>query len=78
MNKVKPVPGDVAEDKLGLSEEDKRRVINSVHIIFHNAALVKFNADLKDAINMNVEGTLRVLQLASEMVNLEVVPSSRD
>ena len=73
MNKVRAIAGDVCEKQLGLSEEDERTLIHSVDIVFHVAALVKFNGSLKDAINMNVEGTQRILQLADSMPKLQVL-----
>jgi len=73
LRKVKAIAGDVGEPRLGLTAEDEQQLIDSVHVIFHVAAIVKFDATLKDAINMNVEGTLRLLELATKMRKLEVI-----
>ena len=55
-----------------MSEEDERELTTSVHIIFHIAATVKFDAPLRDAVNLNVRGTERLLKLATKMSKLEV------
>ena len=70
--KVKAVPGDILEDRLGLSEEDERTLARSVHIVFHVAAIVKFDAPLKDAVDMNIGGAKKLLELATKMPNLQV------
>jgi len=72
IKKVKAIAGDVCQDKLGLSEDDERKVTHNIHVIFHVAANVKFDLNLKDAIIMNVEGTQKVLQLATKMTKLQV------
>lgn len=41
-------------------------------IIFNIIASVKFNENLKNALNINVLGTRKVLQLAMHMQNLKV------
>lgn len=72
LRKVVAVTGDVGNVDLGLSPESKRKLLDEVTIIFHVAATLKLDANLKDAVNMNTEGTLRLLQLAVEMKNLVV------
>lgn len=72
LRKVKAVAGDIGSEKLGLSDEDERKLEQQVHIIFHIAAILKLDADIKDAVNMNTCGTLRLLQLATRMKKLQV------
>ena len=55
---------------LGLSPSDQTKVLNETNIIFHMAATIRFNAPLKTAINMNVLGTQKVIELAKQMTNL--------
>lgn len=71
LQKIIPVSGDITIDGLELSQEDESSLINSVSIIFHCAANVKFNDPLEEAININATGTLRVLQLAEKMTQLK-------
>ncbi|XP_014261584.1 putative fatty acyl-CoA reductase CG5065 [Cimex lectularius] len=73
LNKLVAISGDVAVENLGLSQQDEARLINETNIVVHGAASLKLDAKLKDAINMNTEGTLRVLELSKKMKNLDVV-----
>lgn len=71
--KLVAVAGDVGEDDLGLSQQDRQTLINNVHIVFHSAATLDFEAGLKPTVKINLLGTRRVVQLASECRNLQVV-----
>jgi len=44
---------------------------DNVSIVFHSAATVKFNEELKSAVEMNLKGTKRVLELCHKMRQLE-------
>lgn len=46
-SKVVPVTGDIAEENLGLSEEDWEMLQENIEIVFHSAATVRFDEDLK-------------------------------
>lgn len=46
-SKLVPIKGDIAEDKLGMSDEDWRTLQENVEIVFHSAATVRFDEDLK-------------------------------
>lgn len=71
-NKLVAINGDVASADLALSDESKQTLIDEVTVVFHVAATLKLDANLKDAVNMNTEGTLRLLKLSCEMKNLVV------
>lgn len=73
LSKVKAVAGNIADENLGLSDEDELKLIDNVQIIFHIAAILKLDANLKDAVNMNTTGTLRLLKLAEKMPKLQVI-----
>lgn len=70
LNKILPVKGDVGLPDLGLQPEDKDILIQSVNIVFHSAATVRFNEPLKVAVNLNTRGTDRMLDLCRRMTNL--------
>ncbi|KAF9800010.1 hypothetical protein SFRURICE_016696 [Spodoptera frugiperda] len=70
--KLRIINGDITEPGLGISEEDVKLLQKECNIIFHSAACVRFDQKLKDAVNMNTSGTLRMLTLAESMQNLEV------
>ncbi|KAF9807749.1 hypothetical protein SFRURICE_009319, partial [Spodoptera frugiperda] len=75
--KLRIINGDITEPGLGISEEDVKLLQKECNIIFHSAACVRFDQKLKDAVNMNTSGTLRMLTLAESMQNLEVsIPSN--
>ncbi|XP_022824114.1 putative fatty acyl-CoA reductase CG5065 [Spodoptera litura] len=70
--KLRIINGDITEPGLGISEDDVKLLQKECNIIFHSAACVRFDQKLKDAVNMNTSGTLRMLTLAESMQNLEV------
>ncbi|KAL3270557.1 hypothetical protein HHI36_021095 [Cryptolaemus montrouzieri] len=69
--KVKAINGDVSLPNLSLSENDKNFLWENIDIVFHSAATVKFNEDLKNAVLLNTLGTKRVLELCQGMRNLK-------
>ncbi|CAO1328087.1 unnamed protein product [Diamesa serratosioi] len=72
LEKICVVTGDISVDKLGLNEYDENLLIKDVHAVFHCAASVRFDYPLKTAVNLNTTGTLRMLQLAEKMKNLQI------
>lgn len=73
LQKIVPFQGDVGVEQLGLDEAARSRIIENVSIVFHGAATLRLDAKLKEAVNMNVEGTWRILQLCKEMKLLKVI-----
>ncbi|KAL6977972.1 alcohol-forming fatty acyl-CoA reductase, partial [Sarracenia purpurea var. burkii] len=71
LDKVVFISGDVGEDEIGLSDKDRDMFIEDVSIIFHGAAILKMNSDLRTAVNVNTTGTVRMLDMAQKMKNLE-------
>lgn len=72
LKKIKAVSGDVSVDNLGLTEADTEMLIKTVNIVFHCAANVRFDQTLREAVNNNTVGTLRMLKLAEKMKNLQI------
>ncbi|KAI5945318.1 Fatty acyl-CoA reductase 1 [Manis javanica] len=70
--KVIAINSELTQPKLALSEEDKEVIIDSINIIFHCAATVRFNENLRDAVQLNVIATRQLILLAQQMKNLEV------
>lgn len=60
------------EPELGISESDRSLLIRTVSVVFHSAAIVKFNEDLKIAVTVNVLATKRLVDLSRKMSGLEV------
>lgn len=46
-SKIVPVEGDIAEENLGISDEDWKMLQEGVEVVFHSAATVRFDEDLK-------------------------------
>lgn len=63
-NKCVPVIGELTQQHVGLSDHDLQLILSNVTIILHCAAVVDFNERLDRAIELNVLGTLRMLDIA--------------
>lgn len=72
MQKLKVISGDVTKNGLGISESDHQTLIEKVNIVFHSAATVKFDEDLKLALDINLQGTKRIIELCKSLKHLEV------
>jgi len=72
-DKIVPIEGDVGKEGLGLSEADKISLVQNVNIVFHSAATLDFEASLESNVTTNLQGTMRVLELCHEIVNLKVL-----
>uniref|UniRef100_A0A286XKY0 Fatty acyl-CoA reductase n=1 Tax=Cavia porcellus TaxID=10141 RepID=A0A286XKY0_CAVPO len=70
--KIAAINSELTHSKLALSEEDKEVIVDSTNIIFHCAATVQFNENLRDAVQLNVIATQQLILLAQQMKNLEV------
>ncbi|XP_075264828.1 fatty acyl-CoA reductase 1-like [Convolutriloba macropyga] len=72
--KVVAIAGDVMEPNLGISEEDEQMLINSnITTVIHSAATIRFDEPLRFALDLNVGGTLRVVQLCRKLSNLKAL-----
>ena len=57
---------------MGLSAEDRLTMVEHVQVVFHSAATLDFEADLKSTVNINLLGTRRVIEFSKEIRNLKV------
>ncbi|XP_065216395.1 putative fatty acyl-CoA reductase CG5065 [Planococcus citri] len=71
LDKVKFISGDVGEEGIGLSVKDRDMLIDEVSVVFHSAAVLKMDANLRTAVNVNTVGTARMLDVAQQMKRLE-------
>ena len=71
--KLIAIEGDVTLPGFGISSDDMQLLIDNVSIVFHSAATVRFDEDLKKAIEMNVEGPRRMLHICKQMKKLQVL-----
>ena len=72
MDKVTAVSGDVTFPGFGLSPSDMQLLVENVSIVFNSAATVKFDEELKAAVEMNVKGPRQLLEICRRMNHLEV------
>lgn len=55
--------GDLHREGLGLSESDRLELLEKCNIIMNCAASIDFNARLDQALDSNVRGTMRMMEL---------------
>ncbi|XP_058456377.1 fatty acyl-CoA reductase wat-like [Malaya genurostris] len=71
MAKLEAVQIDLESDRLCQCSEDcERRLLQQTEIVFNVLASVKFNETIRNALQTNVAGTRKVLQLAQRMKKL--------
>ena len=70
--KVSLVQGDLTQAGLGMSAQSREELCREVSILFHAAATVRFNENLKSALQTKVIGTQEVVDLCKEMPLLAV------
>ncbi|CAG4949633.1 unnamed protein product [Parnassius apollo] len=71
--KLVPVSGDVGQDDLGLSEADRKLLVDNVNVVIHSAATLDFEDNLRPTVKINLLGTRRVMQLCKEIKDLKVM-----
>lgn len=71
-DKLHVISGDILQDDLGMSTEDWDLLQKEIQIVYHCAACVRFDMFIRDAVNMNTLGTMKVLKLTDGMKRLEV------
>ncbi|XP_054632100.1 fatty acyl-CoA reductase 1 isoform X2 [Dunckerocampus dactyliophorus] len=70
--KIIPVNSDLTKPELDLSKEKQSALAETIHVVFHCAATIRFNEPLKDAMQLNVLATRKMLALAHKMKHLEI------
>lgn len=71
VKKIVMIEGDTGQPDLGLSSEDRDRLLDT-DIIFHGAATVRFDETIRTATNINIKGTKELISFAKQMPNLKV------
>jgi fatty acyl-CoA reductase len=64
--------GDCLQPGLGLSPDNRQRIVVHVNIVFHMAATVRFNETLSVAVVTNVMGTRDVMLLCQDCTKIKV------
>jgi long-chain acyl-CoA synthetase len=72
-SKVQVVAGELADDRLGVSDDDYRRLAAEVDVLVNSAAVVVFDERLDLSLNLNTFGALRMLEFARDCAHLQAV-----
>ncbi|KAH0817603.1 hypothetical protein GEV33_005189 [Tenebrio molitor] len=67
---VNVVAGDCTQENLGLTPEYQEELISKTNIVFHVAATVDFNENIKTAYDINVKGTKVLLEFCKKFKHL--------
>ncbi|XP_065070979.1 fatty acyl-CoA reductase 1-like [Rhopilema esculentum] len=70
--KVQAIAGDLMLDRLGISDEDRSLLQKSVDIVIHSAATVRFDEQLRTAVQMNVIAVREMVKLCRSMEKLKM------
>jgi len=57
---------------MGLTTADRDWIVENVNFVFHCAATIRFNETLESASKINIQGTEKLLSLATQIENLKV------
>jgi len=57
---------------LGISKSDVRILAENVSVVFHSAATVRFDEPLQQAVEMNLKGTKKLIDLCKQMSKIDV------
>jgi long-chain acyl-CoA synthetase len=69
--KVRVVAGELADERLGVSEDDYRLLTEEVEVLINSAAVVVFDERLDLSLNLNTFGAKRMLEFARDCRRLE-------
>lgn len=71
--KIIPISGEIGEENLALSPEDRKLLQDKVQVAFHCAATLDFEANLRTTVDVNLLGTRRIVELCSGMSKLKAL-----
>ncbi|XP_037042882.1 putative fatty acyl-CoA reductase CG8303 [Bradysia coprophila] len=71
LKKIVPVIGELSEKNLGIRDDELQRLRDTVNIVYHSAATIKFHTYLKTAITVNLIGTYRTIEFAKSLKRLD-------
>lgn len=60
--RIEVIDGDITRPDLGLAEETIRRIAPRLDLVINSAGLTDFNPDLRQALEINVEGTVNLVE----------------
>jgi len=69
---IEMIAGDCGLPDLGINKEDQTKLIENVNVVFHCAATVRFDENLKIATAINIRGTVDIIKMCRKMPQLKV------
>jgi fatty acyl-CoA reductase len=72
-NRVVVLDGDHTKFNLNLPLKCREELLSKINVVFHLAATVNFDDNIKTAFNINVKGTENVLSFCKECHHLKVI-----
>lgn len=72
LEKIVVVPGNIAEPQLGICDEDMQMMLDdeTLSIVYHSAASVRFDESLKVSLNLNLVATRTIIEFSRRLKNL--------
>ncbi|XP_045467832.1 fatty acyl-CoA reductase wat-like isoform X2 [Harmonia axyridis] len=71
IHRIVGVNGDVSLPDLGISKTDRQMLVEKIDIIFHVAATMRFDENLKHAYCVNVKGAQDIIKLGKDLKHLK-------
>jgi len=70
---IKIIDSNLEDSSMGLTTADRDWIVENVNFVFHCAATIKFNETFESASKINIQGTEKLLSLATQMKKLKVI-----
>lgn len=67
------IPGELTSPNLGMSDKDRELICETVTVVFHGAASVRFDDSLKTAVHTNLKSTRDMVELAMQIKHIKVM-----
>lgn len=64
--RVIPISGDLVLEGLGLDPKIRKMLTSDCHVILNSAASINFDDPIREALQINYFGAMRILDLAHE------------
>ncbi|MGA1367586.1 MAG: SDR family oxidoreductase [Blastocatellia bacterium] len=71
--KIEVIEGDISQPSLGIAEEKLAELRERLDLIVNSSGLTDFNPDLRQALSINVDGTLHLLEFQRSCVRAAVL-----
>jgi len=71
--RVAVLNGDLTDERLGVSDDDYRRLCDEVEVVINSAAVVVFDERLDLSLNLNTMGARRMMDVARDCRRLQAV-----